>query len=438
MQDLGRRLRGSLLEPAPSDFARDFSRLTRIPPRAVVRPQGVEDVQETVRYAHQHGLRTVARGHGCSANGQTLSEHLVLDIHGLTEFERTGELEVKVGAGFTWGDLQDRLNALGLSNIVLTDYRSHTVGGTLSVGGFGSMSLHQGGQVDQVVALDIVTGTGELVHARREGPHARLFQYTLCGLGQTGLIVRAYLKVARHRPHALNFAESPYSTETLASITRRVLDAPQPWDHCLVLHYLAFQQTMVLLARDVEEEPAELPEGAQFLPEFYRYKNTAATGVMSQILDGLKDAGLAKGEEDVYHLWNDYFVPSDKADAFRQLHQSLFQDPRFTMGTYGTILRARPPGSRLPLSPMSSGAEVINTFSGPYHTIPKSFLDEYRAKFDQAIDACLSLGGRVYLYGYHPKSADFYRRQFGAETFETWRAVKAEYDPGSILGAPLF
>src|SRR5262249_46854932 len=70
-----------------------------------------------------------------------------------------------------------------------------SVGGTLSVGGSGESGFRFGAQVDQVVALDVVTGAGEMVSCSAD--HApELFHMMLAGLGQCGIIVRARLKLA--------------------------------------------------------------------------------------------------------------------------------------------------------------------------------------------------------------------------------------------------
>ena len=69
-----------------------------------------------------------------------------------------------------------------------------SVGGTLSVGGIGETSYRFGAQVDHVVELDVVTGTGELVTCSEER-EAELFSMVLAGLGQCGIIVRARLRL---------------------------------------------------------------------------------------------------------------------------------------------------------------------------------------------------------------------------------------------------
>ena len=65
-------------------------------------------------------------------------------------------------------------------------------------------------------------------------------------------------------------------------------------------------------------------------------------------------------------------------------------------------------------------------------------VDDYKGRFDEAIEACWQAGGKVYNYGYYPKAKEFFRRNLGDDTFTKWVAVKEQYDPGRILGAELF
>ena len=69
-----------------------------------------------------------------------------------------------------------------------------SVGGTLSVGGMGEAGFRYGAQVDHVLTLDVVTGTGQLVTCSANH-EPELFNMTLAGLGQCGVIVRARLRL---------------------------------------------------------------------------------------------------------------------------------------------------------------------------------------------------------------------------------------------------
>jgi FAD/FMN-containing dehydrogenase len=75
---------------------------------------------------------------------------------------------------------------------------------------------------------------------------------------------------------------------------------------------------------------------------------------------------------------------------------------------------------------------------GVYCVLPPGLVADYQRRFHRAAEACTGAGGRVYLYGCHPRTEAFYRAQFGEQTMAAWRAVKDRYDPDGILGSPLF
>jgi cytokinin dehydrogenase len=82
----------------------------------------------------------------------------------------------------------------GLAPPVLTDYLELSVGGTLVVGGIGGTTSQYGMQSDNVLDLDVVTGTGEKVTCSPDN-NADLFDAVRAGLGQVAVITRATLRL---------------------------------------------------------------------------------------------------------------------------------------------------------------------------------------------------------------------------------------------------
>lgn len=436
MDELARRIRGRVLSPAPDMYSRDYSNIARVTPRAVARPESPEDVQSIVEVARQGGLRVVPRGHGCSGNGQSLSDHIVLDTSRLSSVRLVSEDVVAVGGGTSWGALEERLTDRGLSNKVLTDCMEHTIGGTLSVGGYGMRSTLHGGQVDQVVALDIVTGTGELLHATPDGPNADLFHYSLSGLGQLGIIVSAELRVERRRAYSILTVKSYPGSASIAEIVRDVLSADPPWEACFVGYAREPDVWEVIVGVDVATLPEHVEPGAMVVEQSFRQRHKLTSAFIRSRAEAQVAAGLLKAESDARYLIGDLNVPSEAAPALFDELRSIFNDPRFCPGLFGNIYQRAREASRLPLAPIPA-ADVVISASAPC-VLPASMVDAYKDRYDRAIDACHRAGGRVYLYGYFPKTSAFFRRQLGDATFEALRDAKAKYDPATILGARLF
>jgi len=172
----------------------DFGHILHHRPRAVLQPGSIEDVAAMVRFCHAHRLAVAARGAGHATYGQAqVANGLVIEMGTLNTIRVAGD-RVVAEAGARWSALLAAALPHGLTPPVLTDYLELSIGGTLSVGGFGGASHHYGAQVDNVLELEVVTGTGRRVACsplRQPG----LFHAVLAGLGQCAILVRATLRL---------------------------------------------------------------------------------------------------------------------------------------------------------------------------------------------------------------------------------------------------
>ena len=180
-------------EAARRAIADDHSNLHYRVPAAVLRPRSVDDVMKIVRYANARSLKVVMKGRGHSQYGQTQAEGGIVIDSGNLNAIRFGEQFLDVQPGAFWANVATAAIPRGLTPpVFLATCMGVTVGGTLSVGGIGTNSIHRGAQVDTVTELDVVTGDGRLVTCSAER-EAELFEMTLAGVGQCGVIVRARL-----------------------------------------------------------------------------------------------------------------------------------------------------------------------------------------------------------------------------------------------------
>jgi len=169
----------------------DFGHVVHSNPLAVLRPGSPGDVVAVVNYANRQGLRVAMNGNGHSVYGQAQARNgLVIQSSGLKRIHSIGAEGAHVDAGVTWGELAKTTLASGLTPPVMTEFQDLSIGGTLSVGGVGPASHRFGAQVDHVLELEVVTGSGEQVTCSRDRKN-ELFYAVLAGFGQCGLIVRA-------------------------------------------------------------------------------------------------------------------------------------------------------------------------------------------------------------------------------------------------------
>ena len=198
------RLDGELTFDASAlaDAADDFGNIIHRMPWAVLRPGSVRDVVRMVRFARRHRLKVATKGQSHSVFGQAMAEGgVVVDSRTLDGvYDMTAE-SVWVDAGVVWRDLLDTTTVVGLTPRVLTDYLGLSVGGVLSVGGMGGATHRYGMVCDNVLELEVVTGTGD--HVRCSSNHRPgLFRAVLGGLGQYALILRAKVRLTTAQPMA--------------------------------------------------------------------------------------------------------------------------------------------------------------------------------------------------------------------------------------------
>lgn len=195
---------------APDD---DFGHIVRAAPRETLHPADAAGVAAAIRDAARRGLRVAARGLGHSQYGQAQApDGLVVSTRAMRHVRVEGDRAI-AGGGATWREVLDATLPLGLIPPVLTDYLDVTVGGTLSVGGFGGQTSRYGTQADNVDELEVVTGDGRVVRcsARAE---PELFHAVRAGLGRYGVITEARLRLVPApravREHTLGYPD-PYA-----------------------------------------------------------------------------------------------------------------------------------------------------------------------------------------------------------------------------------
>lgn len=146
--------------------------LYRIPPLAVAYPRTRDELITLVRAALRLSIPITARGAGTSCAGNAVGPGLVIDIarhlntiHHIDPEARTAEID----PGVVQGALQDAAlpHGLRLGPDPSTSSRC-TVGGMIGNNACGPRALGYGRMSDNVVEVEIITGTGELLVLGRD------------------------------------------------------------------------------------------------------------------------------------------------------------------------------------------------------------------------------------------------------------------------------
>ncbi|XP_043717198.1 cytokinin dehydrogenase 3-like [Telopea speciosissima] len=190
------------LLPSTDTAALDFGRIYFNSPSAVLRPQSPKEISLLLNSLSGSSFSKVtvaARGAGHSINGQAQALNgIVVEMDSLPPSIKIrkrvdGESSpsyVDVSGGTLWIDLLKETLKEGLAPRSWTDYLYLTIGGTLSNAGISGQTFKYGPQISNVLQLDVVTGTGEIVTCS-PSKNSELFYGILGGLGQFGIITSA-------------------------------------------------------------------------------------------------------------------------------------------------------------------------------------------------------------------------------------------------------
>lgn len=157
-------------------------------PAVIVRCAGVADVRRAVRFARENDLLLAVRGGGHNIAGSAVCDGgLVIDLSPMKSV-RVDPLACRayVEPGVTLGEFDHEAQAFGLATPLGINSTTGVAGLTLG-GGFGWLSRKYGMSVDNLLAADVVTADGELVHA--DAVHADdLFWAIRGGGGNFGVV----------------------------------------------------------------------------------------------------------------------------------------------------------------------------------------------------------------------------------------------------------
>jgi len=165
-----------------------------VTPREVVTPGDAAGVADVVRRAAAGGrqVRTVGAGHSFTAAAVAEDIQLSVDRLDQVEWADVSTGLVRVGAGIRLHRLNLELESRGLSMTNLGDIDAQSLAGAISTGTHGT-GARLGGLATQVRALQIVTGTGEIVECS-ESVEPALFAAARVGLGAFGIITEITLQ----------------------------------------------------------------------------------------------------------------------------------------------------------------------------------------------------------------------------------------------------
>ena len=172
---------------------------------AVVRPADAGEVQAIVRAAREHRFALVPQGGNTGLVGGAVPSEgaVVVDLRDLAHLDPVdvAAAQVTAGAGVTLAALQRHAALHGLELPVDLGARdTATIGGMVATNAGGTHVVRHGAMRSQLLGVEAVLGTGELVAANLTGLLKDNTGYDLPGLlcgseGTLGIITRARLRL---------------------------------------------------------------------------------------------------------------------------------------------------------------------------------------------------------------------------------------------------
>ena len=146
------------------DWTRRYSGVTP----AVLLPKTTEQVSRVVTWCYENSVALVPQGGntGMVGGATPVNGELVLSLKRMTEIEEvddaTGQIVAQAGA--TLGDIQQAASRLGWKyGVDLSARDSASIGGTIATNAGGSQVLRHGNTREQILGLEAVSGTGDVI-----------------------------------------------------------------------------------------------------------------------------------------------------------------------------------------------------------------------------------------------------------------------------------
>ncbi|CAN0901286.1 Cytokinin dehydrogenase 3 [Linum grandiflorum] len=474
---------------AISSVGHDYGNIVHHYPAAVLHPSSVHDIVNLIKLSYNNwptSFPVAARGRGHSVNGQAMvaadGNGVVVDMMRMSSKINVSisvsTAYADVGGEVLWRDVLDATLAHGVAPRSWTDYLYLSVGGTLSNGGISGQSFCYGPQISNVLEMDVVTGTGNLVTCSPSN-NTELFYAVLGGLGQFGIITRARIPLhpAPKRVHWVRLLYNDFNAfttdqESLISIHGRKQQEedyqktsygidylegslmlqqgdPNNWRSSFFSRYdvprvvsLLSQHPIIYCLefaisysdhdKKMEEEIVLTLEGLSFIPGFVFTKDVTYVDFLDRVRAGelqLQSQGLWE----VPHPWLNLFVPRSRIHDF---HSGVLVD---------IVLRRNITAGPVLIYPMhankweerssaviAGGEEGVFYAVGFLHSSGYEDWERFQEQNEEIMEFCdeAGMGVKQYLARYGRRQD--WIKHFGSK-WTTFRQRKSMFDPRMML-----
>jgi FAD/FMN-containing dehydrogenase len=426
-------------EPTLVFFSQDFGKLKKNQPAAVYIPANSLAIQNLLLYANKYALPLTIRGNGLSQNGQSLpiTGGVTLSMQKFNHVLAILDDCVWVEANTSWSSILEKTLVHCKAPPVLPYNCNLSVGGVLSAGGLGASSFKYGAIIDNVVALEVIDGKGELqiVDASSE-----LFHACLGGQGRFGVITKAALALrpVAKKVKTFSLIYDDYQAwlqdckklqtqvdymELFCSSSMQGMKLTEQGRKPLVQWLYGLQLTI-----EFEKTAPNLLQDLKFWKQIHSQEEDIGTFLIRHDarFESMKQVGLWE----LIHPWYECFIPTDVLK--NHLEDLLDQLPLH----YASLVHIVPIVNKKTGFLQLPEAEDICAFMilnpGVGEQLKNSCLQTI-----QILDAfLLPRGGKRYLSGYLGEKASetYWQQHFGSQ-YKNWQTLKTRFDPIGVLGS---
>lgn len=447
IEALRAQLRGEVVDPSSPSY--DATRIVwngmiDRRPAIIARCRNAADVAASINFAHDHGLAIAVRSGGHNVAGYAVCDGgLMLDMSAMNGVRVSPGLDrAIVEGGATWGDVDAATTPFGRATPGGLISGTGVAGLTLS-GGIGWLRGTHGLSCDNLLAADIVTADGKLVHAS-ESENPELLWALRGGGGNFGVVVSFEFKLHAIEPE-LMFCGPAYPEERANEIIPLWRDfmktAPDrlsglaefstlPQDPSIPEH--AWGRRVVALAH-VYDGPAE--EGERVVQPLRSFGEPLVdfSGRMPyRTLQSLYDGLFPKGRDRCY--WKSTYLKGLGDDVIREVTSRMAKRP--SEMTFASIWKFGGAVQRVAADATAFGDRSM-PFMLSLDAIWSSNHDDganigWVRKFWD--DMQRHSTGRLYLnFPGHGEGTNLVRDAFGAEAYARLQKVKRKYDPQNLF-----
>jgi len=176
-------------------------------PHGVLCAESSKQVASLLKRAEEFKVPVTSRGRGLTTEGESVAfGGVMLDMTGMKQVIKVDQqaLTVRTQPGIFWHRLAEVLRRDGMDYLSAPLNLTSSVGGTIGVGGIDVNSCQFGCSADQVLSLEVVTPTGEIIECSDE-ENPELFQRVILGYGQFGVITEVTLRIRPFTPMRMHY-----------------------------------------------------------------------------------------------------------------------------------------------------------------------------------------------------------------------------------------